>query len=275
MSYIKVDKEQPDDPRVAETGKECESIVRALYADGDVTARYGVTVTLVFGGIVRLWCYADRFILNDNTLPVTLEALAPKIGLPVEVLRKFPEVWLRVRADGRVELPGYVSKNRIVGKDLRKTTNTQREGNRRRQERHRAKVRAAKQDKGAAQPVTGVSVTRAGVTTGTGTGTDRPIPEPAEAPGSLASAGGASLAGRSLTHEPSSNGGRTGGTHGRKPNPSRSRERKKPEALRADARLLASRGMATPDVARCLAQHGVSETDVAAWIAEPPDGPPS
>jgi hypothetical protein len=174
---------------------------------------------------------------------------------------------LQVRADGRVELPGYVRKNRLVGKDLRRSDANLRESNRIRQQRHREKKKQHHNAPDVTPRDRPVTSNGSNAPTGTGTGTYRPIPGPAA--GSLASASGRLAIRPENGTTASSNGTGRREAAGRK-----AREAKSPAELRADVRFLADKGMSAPDITHALARHGVKEGDVERWLAEPAEGAP-
>lgn len=151
--YIRVDKEQPDDTRLLNladqiAGRWQVSIVNGHGAEdlSQIENRHALRNALL-GALVTLWCYADTHIRSDNSLPVTLSGLAPKVGLPVTVLKGFPACWLIERGDGLVELPGFCERNAIRGKDLRKVDNDEKREARRKSDRERQKKHRANKKK--------------------------------------------------------------------------------------------------------------------------------
>lgn len=254
MSYIKVEKDLPDDPRLMELATSCYDEVLAALTGPDSNARSHVLRHALLGVTVCIWKYADTYLQSDESLPVTLQGLAAAIGAPIELLKRFPERWLKVRPDGTVELPRYTKKNRLVGKDLRRSESDRRESDRLRQQRHRAKRKQQRTP----PPVTQRDNGGRHATTGTGTGTSNPIPGPAVT--TLASALGRLASRPENGHGPASSNAAEPGE--------RKRERKSQATLKSDVRMLSNSGIDAPTIARTLAQHGVTENDVKRWLDE-------
>lgn len=117
--YIQWDKDLSDDPRVVELAAAAHARfpVDALGPAGSK----GLWRDAILGGLVRMWTYADVHVDSADILPLSLSGLADVCGLPEDILRTFPRTWLAVdEATGRVKLPGYVAKNRIMARDERK-----------------------------------------------------------------------------------------------------------------------------------------------------------
>lgn len=111
MAYIRIDKDLIDDPRLVALADRLSkqfALDRALLRN----TLLGVTVTL--------WRYADTHIRSDNTLEISLDALAGIVGAPPEMLAALPSDWLKVRDDGQIELPEYCEKNGIAARDRRR-----------------------------------------------------------------------------------------------------------------------------------------------------------
>jgi hypothetical protein len=144
----------------------------------DVTRDVLRNVTL--GAMVTLWCYADRYIRPDNSLPITLAGVADVIGLPVTWLDAFPEKWIKVRDDKLVELPNYLQHNHLVTKGERVQTKAAA-----RQEKYRESLRGRDVTEASQE----TSPQRSEVVTGPGypgTGTLTHIPNPDPVPGESA-----------------------------------------------------------------------------------------
>jgi hypothetical protein len=176
--YIQLRKKRARDPRVFSAATRLAAAGwKVSSPDGRELSPNDNTNALSNGlrGVTwALWAYADEHLRSDDTLRVTLDALAPIIGVPVEWLRELPPDWLEETPEGFVRLPGYCAANKLRGKDLRSADLDEkrlheRQLNAERQQRHRDKKKAERQ-----KNVTGVtSRSRNGVTppTGTGTGT--------------------------------------------------------------------------------------------------------
>lgn len=121
--YIKVEKDKPTDPKLYD-------VVDRLLAAG-VRVTVGKTGNgedipesiarevlrcSVLGGIVTLWCYADRHIRDANVLPMSLQGASQVTGLPVSWLRELPKEWLTANDDGTVSLPNYRQHNHVISK---------------------------------------------------------------------------------------------------------------------------------------------------------------
>jgi hypothetical protein len=172
--YIRIDKDQVADQRLFDVADELAEHWRISHGTDDLSPndfRHALRNALL-GALVTLWAYADTHIRSDDALRVTLEGLAPIVGLPVEILEVLPEDWLQVNEEGCVVLPGYCEKNNIRARDLRKqdlSEKRQRELQQgaERQRRHREK-RLGKRNGRVTQKS---SRDRNGVTHPTGTGT--------------------------------------------------------------------------------------------------------
>jgi hypothetical protein len=210
--YIRVDKDQPEDPRLVEF---VERVVDrflvgvrhggqpGLWESGedlapDVTREF--VRNAILGGLVRLWVYADTHIRCDNTLPMSVTGAAKIMGLPVEIVKALPDDWMVEHEDRTVELPDYVEKNGLISREKRREE--KRAINAERQRRHRAKQKGEPFNtvtrKSRALPTRNGRDSNAPTGTGPGTGTgplDRtgPVPEksrenPAPPGGELAGA---------------------------------------------------------------------------------------
>lgn len=78
-------------------------------------------VTLVCGGLLRIWSYADTHIRDDDTLDLSAEELDELIGVE-GFCSLMPEDWLRKVDERTVELPGFQAHN---GVEARKKALTQ------------------------------------------------------------------------------------------------------------------------------------------------------
>lgn len=176
--YIQLRKKRARDPRLSSAGMRLATAGwKVSSPDGRELSRNdnGNALSNALRGVIwALWAYADEYLRSDDTLRVTLDALASTLGCPVEWLRELPDDWLQEMPDGFVKLPGYCAANRLHGSDLRSADVDakrahERQLNAERQQRHRDKKKLERGKN--VTPVT--SRSRNGVTppTGTGTGT--------------------------------------------------------------------------------------------------------
>jgi hypothetical protein len=104
--WIKWEKDLEDDPRVLRMARELKRICNAS------SFHY---VTLVCGGLVRLWSYADAHIRDDDTLDLGCEELDEVIGIE-GFCKLMPEDWLREVDEHTVELPNFQEHNGVEAK---------------------------------------------------------------------------------------------------------------------------------------------------------------
>lgn len=192
MAFIKLDKDQPTNPKLYDTvDRIIEEVLQPRHTDrvqlGEIEVPTEVAREIVrnavLGGLVTLWCYADRHISDDNVMPVSVTGASQICGLPVTWLEELPAHWLIVREDGTVELPNYRRKNRLIPKEERKGGSETPGAVRTRRYRARKAQRA-----GSNGDASRTSPKRH--PTGTGTGTVIPVPKPGSA-APLAAANGA------------------------------------------------------------------------------------
>ena len=119
MAYVPLDKDMLNHPLLLALAGKVAAWLESLPPDEVRDALRDASRTIAHGSLARIWTYADSYISSDNTFPVTLEELAAAVTVPTEILRLWPQKWLQVREDGTVELPGYVQKNNLQGRDLR------------------------------------------------------------------------------------------------------------------------------------------------------------
>lgn len=120
--YIRVEKDKPQDPKIYDV------VDRLLAAGVSISVPEGngdgapesvareVLRNAILGGLVTLWCYADRHIRDANVLPMGLHGCAQVTGIPVTWLRELPKEWLTINNDGMVELPNYRQHNHVIPK---------------------------------------------------------------------------------------------------------------------------------------------------------------
>jgi hypothetical protein len=110
--WIKWEKEIEADPRVLRMARDLKRICNAGAFH---------PVTLVCGGLVRLWSYADSHAREDDTLDLGAAELDELIGIP-GFCSIIPPDWLREIDDHTVELPNFQAHN---GTEARKKALTQ------------------------------------------------------------------------------------------------------------------------------------------------------
>jgi hypothetical protein len=167
--YIRMDKDLEDDPRVDDLAKALGRLLPDLIRDASPKLLEELGRVTVLGGLYRLWRYGDTYLGRHDRLKGASRSfarIAEVTALPVSLLELFPSEWLKVHADGSVELPGYSSKNALVNRDER------RESGRKRTARWRERKRTQQVNGDASHAVTGEASQRhKSVTTGTGSGT--------------------------------------------------------------------------------------------------------
>lgn len=130
--WFKVDKDMVSDPRLTDAA---ESFVAALviahrtpFGGEDFSEiellQFGRNALL--GALITLWEYADTHIRDDDTLPLSSNALDAIVGLE-GFCDAIPDDWLVKYDDGTVELPGYCAKNALIAKEKRRSDNQRRQ----------------------------------------------------------------------------------------------------------------------------------------------------
>jgi hypothetical protein len=253
--YLVVRKDLIDDPKLITWA------ARILKADPDCLGP-GTALDLgrrrllrhaLLGAIVTLWRYADRDVLRDNSLPVTLDGVTEIMGVTQAWIELMPEKWLTVDPGGRVILPRYCEENNIKGRDLRQSrvSDTKREQAAERQRRKRQRERDTRH---AVTHDTSRKTSRGHAVTVPPTGNRDRTPVPVGAALTSAQAHFAQPAAAEPDPERKPNG------HP-KPPPA-----KTPEQLAVDARKLAATGLTTSEVHRHLAQFGATLEQTAEWL---------
>lgn len=159
--WIKFDKDMLDDPRLIKMVEKLSSTYEigvttwdSQFASGGVdlndNERNALLTATVTGALLRVWCYADTHIRNDDTLPLSESSLDRIAGIP-GFCRLMPEEWLRITDAGSIQLPEYTAKNGVEAK------RHQAEKNRERQARYRA--RNFKKSNGVSDDVSNALVT--------------------------------------------------------------------------------------------------------------------
>lgn len=116
--WIKVEKDLETDPRVLRMaralGKRFQFYSVAAVAD-PCNACALPSVTLVCGGLTRLWIFADSHIREDDTLDMDTAEIDELLGIP-GFCSLTPPDWLRAIDDHTVELPGFQEHNGVEAK---------------------------------------------------------------------------------------------------------------------------------------------------------------
>ena len=136
MAYTRADKDLPDDPRLMEAAEQLYVLIDVSLAErtaSELSTEFDCEVDFsssdarelmcnaMLGGLVRLWTYADTYIRSDNLLPLSPGQLARVMRLPQWCVRLYPADWIEIDEDDcRVVLPGFVEKNGIKPRDIRK-----------------------------------------------------------------------------------------------------------------------------------------------------------
>lgn len=104
--WIKWEKDLEDDPRTLRMARELKRTCNAIPFH---------PVTVVCGGLVRLWRYADSHIREDDTLDLGASEVDELVGVP-NFCSMMPDDWLREVDEHTVELPGFQEHNGVEAK---------------------------------------------------------------------------------------------------------------------------------------------------------------
>jgi len=120
--WIKIDKDMIDDPRVVDAA---QCLASKYIIAHTTTVQGGTDLTevellrfacnAVTGALVTLWKYADEHIRDDDTLPITRDALDALLGI-TGFFELMPIEWVDELDDGTIILPGYCEKNALIAK---------------------------------------------------------------------------------------------------------------------------------------------------------------
>lgn len=113
--WIKWEKDLESDPRVLRMVRELKRMCNAP------ALPERTFVTLVSGGLLRLWSYADTHIREDDTLDLGARDLDDYLGIE-NFCSLLPSDWLKEVDENTVELPGFQAHN---GVEARKKALTQ------------------------------------------------------------------------------------------------------------------------------------------------------
>lgn len=104
--WIKWEKDLEDDPRVLRMARELKRLCNAMPFH---------PVTVVCGGLIRLWRYADSHIREDDTLDLGAREIDELVGID-SFCSIIPADWLREIDENTVELPGFQEHNGVEAK---------------------------------------------------------------------------------------------------------------------------------------------------------------
>lgn len=124
--WIKFDKDMATDPRLMDAAVTLASQYHFGIATSSVGARsLSNSNALLFftnalrGALVTLWAYADTHIRDDDTLPISSDALDALVGIE-GFCAIVPDDWV-VKLDAHTtKLPGYCAKNDLISKKKRR-----------------------------------------------------------------------------------------------------------------------------------------------------------
>jgi hypothetical protein len=118
--WIKFWKDMADDPRLLSAASALTKQYHLGYIGFDPSAGDALRMArnALLGGLVTLWSYADTHIREDDTLPMTSDALDAFVGID-GFSELMPSDWVDKLDDGTVKLPGYSTKNDLIAKKKR------------------------------------------------------------------------------------------------------------------------------------------------------------
>lgn len=120
--WIKIEKDLESDPRVRRMAKILSERFELMTADASGNQVFSncnayalPAVTLVCGGLSRIWILADSHAREDDTLDMSATEIDEHVGIPgfCELL---PECWLRIVDEKTVELPNFHAHNGVEAK---------------------------------------------------------------------------------------------------------------------------------------------------------------
>lgn len=137
--WIKLEKDLLTDPRLVKAALEIEARFQTML--GEMTTEVGEFanvaplpgVTLLVGGLARLWMIADTHIGEDDILGLSADQVDKLLGIK-GFCQIMPNEWLQVLDGNRVKLPNYHTHNGTTAKE--------RSSNAERQSRYRQRVTA-------------------------------------------------------------------------------------------------------------------------------------
>jgi hypothetical protein len=281
--YIRIDKDTVGDPRLLDLADDLnayldialgesaskdlvEEFPAAAVAFSDTDAR-NLLCNAMLGGLVHLWVYGDTHIQTGDSLPLTVGALATVMHLPEWTVHLFPRDWLVIDEENRrVILPGFIDKNNINPRDIRKDDrNLQRVVWREKKRRQRAKHR------GDSPPETNM---------GTPTGTTPPVyppvprtPVPVPLPLTRNRDRGTEKS-PEVPAQHAALASAQGHLARRTAVPKEARNDSEPEHSQAElesfAHRMAEAGLDSDAIAKSLARQGVTADQVRKWLSNQP-----
>jgi hypothetical protein len=139
--WIKFDKDMAEDPRLVDAATILvERYAIARLDDGKPLSPSDASrfvCNALRGAIVTLWCYADRHVRDDDSLPCDARAIDIIVGID-GFCDAMPNEWVTVGDDGTVTLPGYCAKNGLVSQRKKDTKGAER------QRRYRERLKASR-----------------------------------------------------------------------------------------------------------------------------------
>jgi hypothetical protein len=105
--WIRFEKDMLDDPRIM-------MAVARLPADlCAVTSASLMRHSCVTGALLKLWCYADRHIVSDDTLQLSVQACDEIVGV-TGFCEAMSDDLVQVVDENTIRLPGYCAKNSLI-----------------------------------------------------------------------------------------------------------------------------------------------------------------
>jgi hypothetical protein len=131
--WIKWEKDLENDPRFRRMVKDLLT-ARNIDPRNATPLQVATHVTLLSGGLLRMWAHADTYLREDDTFDMSALDMDAYLGIP-----EFSSVccrdWFEETEDGRLQLPGFHGKNSPEQREKDQTA--------KRVARHRAKQRNA------------------------------------------------------------------------------------------------------------------------------------
>jgi hypothetical protein len=111
--WIKLEKDLRQDPRVLRMARELDKRYHLFSVHDELDPTNAVAlpaVTLVIGGLTQLWCFADSFARDDDTLDIGPAEINQLTGIQ-GFAEAMPRDWLKVLDSEHVQLPGFHEHN--------------------------------------------------------------------------------------------------------------------------------------------------------------------
>jgi hypothetical protein len=125
--YIQVDKDLMDDPLLLCAAKNLAARNELCWNGEHLTDDESLCIARAryVCALLRLWCYADTYIRDDDTIPMGSWEVDHYVGL-TGFCDLTPPQWLEVIDDNTVRLPQYCEKNNVVSRRKRRKENADR-----------------------------------------------------------------------------------------------------------------------------------------------------